>query len=119
MSELIVDKERGLTALDMLSTTYKKAADLAKKSSKAALSLVLIFFGFLGFNSFNNAAQLPVQTINEVQNVTELEPSAPVETEGSAAPSPSAEGSASPSASSSATPKDVSAVVNAKAPVLK
>ena len=119
MSELIVDKDRGLTALDMLSTTYKKAADLAKKSSKAALSLVLIFFGFLGFNSFNNAAQLPVQTINEVQNVTELEPSAPVETEGSAAPSPSAEGSASPSASSSATPKDVSAVVNAKAPVLK
>ena len=40
MSELIVDKERGLTALDMLSTTYKKAAQVAKKSSKAALSLI-------------------------------------------------------------------------------
>jgi len=31
MSELIVDKERGLTALDLLSTTYKKAAAVAKK----------------------------------------------------------------------------------------
>ena len=44
MSELIVDSERGLTALDMLSTTYKKAASVAKKSSKAALSLILVFF---------------------------------------------------------------------------
>jgi len=44
MSELIVDKELGLTALDMLSTKYKKAAQVAKKSSKAALSLILVFF---------------------------------------------------------------------------
>ena len=51
MSELIVDKERGLTALDMLSTTYKRAAQVAKKSSKAALSLILVFFAFLGFNA--------------------------------------------------------------------
>lgn len=51
MSELIVDKERGLTALDMLSTTYKKATQIARKSSKAALSLILVFFAFLGFNS--------------------------------------------------------------------
>jgi hypothetical protein len=35
----------------MLSTTYKKAAELAQKSSKAALSLVLVFAAFLGFNS--------------------------------------------------------------------
>jgi RNA polymerase sigma factor (sigma-70 family) len=51
LSELVVDEERGLTALDMLSTTYKKAAELAQKSSKAALSLVLVFAAFLGFNS--------------------------------------------------------------------
>jgi len=51
LSELVIDHERGLTALDMLSTTYKKAADLAQKSSKAALSLVLVFAAFLGFNS--------------------------------------------------------------------
>ena len=33
LSELVIDPERGLTALDMLSTTYKKAAELAAKSS--------------------------------------------------------------------------------------
>jgi hypothetical protein len=36
LTELVIDEKRGLTALDMLSTTYKKAADLAKKSSKVA-----------------------------------------------------------------------------------
>jgi RNA polymerase sigma factor (sigma-70 family) len=51
LSELIVDEARGLTALDMLSTSYKKAAELAQKSSKVALSFVLVFTAFLGFNS--------------------------------------------------------------------
>ena len=51
LSELVIDHERGLTALDMLSTTYKKAADLAAKSSKVALSLLLVVTAFLGFNS--------------------------------------------------------------------
>jgi len=53
LSELIIDEERGLTALDLLSTTYKKAADVAKKSSKAALSIIVVLLGFLGFNSFS------------------------------------------------------------------
>ena len=51
LSELVIDQERGLTALDMLSTTYKKAAELAAKSSKVALSLILVVTAFLGFNS--------------------------------------------------------------------
>ncbi len=51
LSELIVDEARGLTALDMLSTSYKKAAELAQKSSKVALSFILVFTAFLGFNS--------------------------------------------------------------------
>jgi RNA polymerase sigma factor (sigma-70 family) len=51
LSELVIDHERGLTALDMLSTTYKKAAELAAKSSKVALSLLLVVTAFLGFNS--------------------------------------------------------------------
>jgi len=51
LSELIVDEERGLTALDMLSTSYKKAAELAQKSSKVALSFILVVTAFLGFNS--------------------------------------------------------------------
>ena len=51
LSELVIDQERGLTALDMLSTTYKKASELAAKSSKVALSLLLVVTAFLGFNS--------------------------------------------------------------------
>lgn len=51
LSTLIVDEKRGLTALDALSTTYKKAADIAAKSSKAALSLILVVAAFLGFNT--------------------------------------------------------------------
>ena len=51
LSELVIDQERGLTALDMLSTTYKKAGELAAKSSKVALSLLLVITAFLGFNS--------------------------------------------------------------------
>jgi RNA polymerase sigma factor (sigma-70 family) len=61
LSELVIDQERGLTALDMLSTTYKKAAQLAEKSSKVALSLLLVVTAFLGFNSLtgNESSILP------------------------------------------------------------
>ena len=37
LTEVILDQKRGLTAMDMLSTSYKKAAIVAKNSSKAAL----------------------------------------------------------------------------------
>ena len=65
LSELIVDKERGLTALDMLSTTYKKAVQISKKSSKAALSLILVFFAFLGFNAMPTDSDPLVYSIEE------------------------------------------------------
>ena len=83
LSELIVDQERGLTALDMLSTSYKKAAELAQKSSKVALSFILVVTAFLGFNSltgnegtvqFNELAISAPTTVQE-EVVT---PSAPV-----------------------------------------
>lgn len=65
LSEFIIDEERGLTALDLLSTTYKKSSELAKKSSKAALSLLLVFTAFLGFNSLTgNATPVPTATSN-------------------------------------------------------
>ncbi len=105
MSELIVDKERGLTALDMLSTTYKKAAQIAKKSSKAALSLILVFFAFLGFNAMPTDSDLPVVTLQE-NNV-----SAPVEV----VDAPSVEASATPSITAAAIAKAQAAVENAKA----
>jgi RNA polymerase sigma factor (sigma-70 family) len=51
LSELVIDEERGLTALDLLSTTYKKAAEIAGKSSKIALTFILVLTAFLGLNS--------------------------------------------------------------------
>jgi RNA polymerase sigma factor (sigma-70 family) len=105
MSELIVDKERGLTALDMLSTTYKKAAQIAKKSSKAALSLILVFFAFVGFNAMPTDSELPVVTLQE-NNV-----STPVEV----VDAPSVEASATPSITEVAIAKAQAAVENAKA----
>jgi len=58
LSTLVIDEERGLTALDMLSTSYKKAAELAKKSSKVAMSLILVITAVLGFNSLTGSEAL-------------------------------------------------------------
>ena len=51
LSELVIDETRGLTALDLLSTTYKKASEIAGKSSKIALTFILVLTAFLGLNS--------------------------------------------------------------------
>jgi RNA polymerase sigma factor (sigma-70 family) len=83
LSELIVDEERGLTALDMLSTSYKKAADLAQKSSKVALSFILVVTAFLGFNSLTGNEgsvqfnELAISAPSAVQEEV-ARPSAPV-----------------------------------------
>jgi RNA polymerase sigma factor (sigma-70 family) len=83
LSELIVDEKRGLTALDMLSTSYKKAAELAQKSSKVALSFILVVTAFLGFNSLtgNEAtvqfSELAISAPSTVQEEA-VTPSAPV-----------------------------------------
>ena len=108
MSELIVDKERGLTALDMLSTTYKKAAEVAKKSSKAALSLILVFFAFLGFNSMPSNTNIPNIASEETVSSTEVAGSTDVAT-------PASSSSPSASASATAAAKANAAAVNAKA----
>ena len=71
LSELVIDEERGLTALDMLSTTYKKAAELAAKSSKVALSLLLVVTAFLGFNSMTGReGVLPTVSTNDSSGAT-------------------------------------------------
>jgi RNA polymerase sigma factor (sigma-70 family) len=64
LSELVLDEARGLTALDLLSTTYRKTSEIAKKSSKAALSLILVITAFLGFNSMtgNEGSLVPAST---------------------------------------------------------
>jgi RNA polymerase sigma factor (sigma-70 family) len=108
MSELIVDKERGLTALDMLSTTYKKTVQIAKKSSKAALSLILVFFAFLGFNAMPTDSDLPVVTTQE--NTSSNETTNEVE-----AAAPGVEASAIPVITPAVIAKAQAAVENAKA----
>jgi len=52
LAEFIIDEKRGLTALDLLSTTYKRSSQLVKKSSRAALSLFLLLSAYLGFTNF-------------------------------------------------------------------
>jgi RNA polymerase sigma factor (sigma-70 family) len=108
MSELIVDSERGLTALDMLSTTYKKAASVAKKSSKAALSLILVFFAFLGFNAMPTDSDLP--DIAAQESVSSIEATSEVQGEEVAV-----EASATPVITPAAIAKAQAAVENAKA----
>jgi RNA polymerase sigma factor (sigma-70 family) len=78
LSTLVVNEQTGLTALDALSTTYKKAAELAQKSSKAALSLLLVITAFLGFNSMTGNEGVPVPTANDVAAVSGTTPSTPL-----------------------------------------
>ena len=68
LSEWVVDETTGATALDSLSTTYKKAAELAQKSSKVALSLILVVTAFLGFNSMTGreGSLTPIATQQDV-----------------------------------------------------
>jgi RNA polymerase sigma factor (sigma-70 family) len=88
LSELVIDEERGLTALDMLSTTYKKAADLAAKSSKVALSLLLVVTAFLGFNSLTGNEGSVLPTVQQESQAAPA-PAATAEASESATPAPS------------------------------
>jgi hypothetical protein len=67
----------------MLSTSYKKAAELAQKSSKVALSFILVATAFLGFNSLTGnegSVQFNEFAISAPTTVTEeaVTPAAPV-----------------------------------------
>jgi hypothetical protein len=107
LEEWIVDEKTGLTALNALSTTYKKTVEIAQKSSKAALSLLLVITAFLGFNSMtgNESPVLPV--VAQVE--TETSPMSPV--------APTAEATATAKAQAAATAaakKAQIAAINAK-----
>ena len=64
LATLVINEETGMTALDALSTTYKKASVLAQKSSKAALSLLLVVTAFLGFNSMTGNEGAPLAILS-------------------------------------------------------
>jgi RNA polymerase sigma factor (sigma-70 family) len=101
LEEWIVDEKTGLTALNALSNTYKKSIEVAQKSSKAALSLVLVITAFLGFNSMtgNESPLAPVVAQVETSTPSEVTPSA----------------SATASASASATAKAAATAAAKKA----
>ena len=85
LSEWVVDDKTGSTALDALSGTYKKAAELAKKSSKVALSLLIVMVAFIGFNSVTGSE---LNTVNVITSLTQEAP-APDNSDVSTNPSPS------------------------------
>jgi RNA polymerase sigma factor (sigma-70 family) len=89
LSELVIDEARGLTALDLLSTTYKKASKVAGKSSKIALTFVLVLTAFLGINTLtgnesNTSLQSTISALSDEQDLPSaisnvpIEPKAPV-----------------------------------------
>jgi RNA polymerase sigma factor (sigma-70 family) len=104
LEEWVVDESTGLTALNALSTTYKKAAQIAQKSSKAALSLLLVITAFLGFNSMTGNEGSVVSTIPSMTSVSK----AP------AAVSESPSTAATKAAVAAATKKAQIAALNAK-----
>ena len=101
LSEWIVDEENGTTALDALSTSYKKAAELAKKSGKAAMALILVMATFLGFHTF--AGKTIVTATKPSVSTPSAEPSATPST--SATPSAIATPSATATAAAVAAAK--------------
>jgi hypothetical protein len=107
LEEWVVDESTGLTALNALSTTYKKAAQIAQKSSKAALSLLLVITAFLGFNSMTGNEGSVVATIPSVTAVTGQAPT----TTASQSPSTVA---ATKAAATAAAKKANAAALNAK-----
>jgi len=106
LSEWIIDEKTGATALDSLSNTYKKAAELAQKSSKVALSLLLVVTAFLGFNSMTGreGALKPVATQQDVVSAVAPQTSTPSTLPSTSTPStlPTAAASATPALESQA-----------------
>jgi RNA polymerase sigma factor (sigma-70 family) len=78
LSQLVVDEKRGLTALDLLSITYKKSAEIANKSTKIALTFILVLTAFLGLNSMtgsennNSVIATTSSQVNESQDMSEI-----------------------------------------------
>ena len=111
LSTLVVNEETGMTALDALSTSYKKAAELAQKSSKAALSLLLVITAFLGFTSLtgNQGVWVPEDV---------LEASAETSPSSIASQTPAAIAATKAAESQAAAKKAQQAAINIKAAAL-
>ena len=71
LAERIIDEERGLTALDLLSVTFRKLESGVQKSSRVALSLVLVLSAFVGLNSLTTGDFLSAETPATLDKVFE------------------------------------------------
>lgn len=91
LSELVLDEVSGFTALDLLALPYRKASQMAKNTGKISLSLILVLFAFLGFNSLQPDLGISNLTDQEITKdvgaippfsiepqASNLEPSTPV-----------------------------------------
>ena len=91
LTEWVIDEATGTTALEALSTQYKKAAELAKKSSKVALSLLIVLVAFLGFNSVTGNDNITSIVSSQSQPAaTSAQAPAPTTSSNSATPSAAA-----------------------------
>jgi RNA polymerase sigma factor (sigma-70 family) len=88
LSDWVIDESTGSTALDAVAGTYKKTAELAKKSSKVALSLLIVMVAFLGFNSVTGSE---FNSVNVVSSLTQEAPT-PDNSDALTTPSPSMTG---------------------------
>jgi len=110
LTEWVIDEETGATALDALSSSYKKAAELAKKSSKVALSLILLLAAFVGFNSFGTKNAVTTVTGSSQSQEAQAPAVAPAQSSTTAS-STAADTAASPSATATAEQKKSDALV--------
>lgn len=118
LSELIIDEQRGLTALDLLSNSYRKASKLAKDGSRIALSIFLMIFAYLGFSNLTDrpslrSSELSVDKPMSSPIGSEISPSMP-----SLKISSSKEKSSLPSVVKAVSPKASIATSNARASLL-
>ena len=74
LSEWVLDETSGKTALDIVAGTYKKAAEITSKSSKVALSLLIVGIAFLGLNSVSGSKLNLINTFTDQQQVSIEQP---------------------------------------------
>lgn len=72
LSELIIDESRNLTAMDLLSNSYKKASVLIKDSSNVAMSIFIVLFFVFGFTSMQIGDFLVRDSAMEFKRNSEL-----------------------------------------------
>jgi RNA polymerase sigma factor (sigma-70 family) len=76
LSEWVIDESTGTTALDSLSSSYKKAAELARKSAKAMPAIIFLIAATFGLSTFNNKTITPITPASSTKIVSQVSPNA-------------------------------------------